>query len=119
MYRNWNKKIAQRYLLGNAMIFVSCFLLTLVLIIALSGRDDIQFGATFVEKLLLSLVCALVPSSSFTGFCVGFIRIENLSMRQIILMVIFCVPMVILSVPFGFAMTVPTVVKSAKLLQNT
>ncbi|MFR2017588.1 hypothetical protein [Eubacterium sp.] len=119
MYKNWSKKTAKRFLVGTLITFVALFGLTLILVVAISGRDDINIAMSFGEKVLLSIVCALVPVSSLTGFCVGFIRIDELTTKQIVLMVVFCIPMVVLSVPFGFAMLVPTVVKCLKLQQNT
>ncbi|WP_297127421.1 hypothetical protein [uncultured Eubacterium sp.] len=119
MYKNWSKKTAKRFLAGTLITFVALFGLTLILVVAISGRDDINIAMSFGEKVLLSIVCALVPVSSLTGFCVEFIRIDELTTKQIVLMVAFCIPMVVLSVPFGFAMLVPTVVKCLKLQQNT
>ena len=119
MYKNWSKKTAKRFLTGTLITFVAFFGLTLILVVAVSGRDDINIAMSFGEKVLLSIICALVSVSSLTGFCVGFIRIDELTTKQIVLMVVFCIPMVVLSVPFGFAMLVPTVVKCLKLQQNT
>ncbi len=119
MYKNWNKKIAKKYLIGMLITFVAFFGLTLILVVAVSGRDDVNIAMSFGEKVLLSLACALAPVSSLTGFCVGFIRIDELTTKQIVLMVVFCISMVVLSVPFGFAMIVPTVIKCFKLQQNT
>lgn len=119
MYKNWSKKTAKRFLAGTLITFVAFFGLTLILVVAVSGRPDVNIDLSTAEKFLLSLACALVPVSSLTGFCVGFIRIDELTTRQIVLMVVFCIPMVVLSVPFGFAMLVPTVVKCLKLQQNT
>lgn len=119
MYKNWSKKTAKRFLAGTLITFVAFFGLTLILAVAVSGRPDVNIDLSIAEKFLLSLACALVPVSSLTGFCVGFIRIDELTTKQIVLMVVFCIPMVVLSVPFGFAMLVPTVVKCLKLQQNT
>lgn len=119
MYKNWSKKTAKRFLAGTLITFVAFFGLTLILVVAISGRPDVNIDLSTAEKFLLSLACAFVPVSSLTGFCVGFIRIDELTTKQIVLMVVFCIPMVVLSVPFGFAMLVPTVVKCLKLQQNT
>ncbi len=119
MYKNWNKKTAKRFLIGTLITFVVLFGITLILVVAISGRDDVNTVMSFGEKVLLSLVCALVPVSSLTGFCVGFIQIDELTSKQIVLMVVFCIPMVVLSVPFGFAILMPTIIKCFKLQQNT
>ena len=119
MYKNWGKKTAGRYLIGTTATFFVFFGLTLFLIFAISGRPDVNLDLSTAEKFLLSLACALVPVSSITGFCVGFIRIDELTTKQIVLMVVFCIPMVVLSVPFGFAMLAPTAVKCLKILQKT
>ncbi len=119
MYKNWSKKTAKRFLAGTLITFVAFFGLTLILVVAISGRPDVNIDLSTAEKFLLSLACALVPVSSLTGFCVGFIRIDELTTKQIVLMVVFCIPMVVLSVPFGFAMLAPTAVKCLKILQKT
>ena len=118
MYKNWSKKTACRYLIGTVTAFVVFFCLTLFLVFAISGRPDVNLDLSTAEKILLSLVCALIPVSSITGFCVGFIRIDELTTKQIVLMVVFCIPMVVLSVPFGFAMLAPTVAKCLKIQQK-
>ena len=119
MYKNWGKKTAGRYLIGTTTAFFVFFGLTLFLIFAISGRPDVNIDLSTAEKFLLSLACAIVPVSSITGFCMGFIRIDELTIKQIVLMVVFCIPMVVLSVPFGFAMRAPTAVKCLKILQKT
>ena len=91
MYKNWSKKTAKRFLAGTLITFVAFFGLTLILVVAISSRDDINIAMSFGEKVLLSIVCALVPVSSLTGFCVGFIRIDELTTKQIVLMVVFCI----------------------------
>lgn len=119
MYRNWTANSAKKYLLGVGVLFVGFFILSLLFIMAINGRSEANYNLSAVEILLMSLGFALVPTSSFTGFCVGFIRIDKLSKKQILLIVVFCIPIVIFVVPFGLFMLTPTIVNCIKLLQRS
>lgn len=119
MYKNWTATSARKYLIGVCALFVGFFILSFLFITAINGRSEANYNLSAVEILLMSLGFALVPTSSFTGFCVGFIRIDKLSRNQILLIVLLCVQIVIFAVPFGLFMIPPTIVNCIKIIQRS
>lgn len=119
MYKNWTATSARKYLIGVCALFVGFFILSFLFITAINSRSEANYHLSAVEILLMSLGFALVPTASFTGFCVGFIRIDKLSKNQILLIVLLCVPIVIFAVPFGLFMIPPTIVNCIKIIQRS
>lgn len=115
MFRNWTKKSAIIYLVGGVLLFVGLFLVSFVLVIWADGQS--QYELTELQKLGISALGGFIPLASYTGFCVAFIRINELSVKQIILIIVFCIPVVVLSVPFGVVMLLPCIINAVKTIK--
>lgn len=116
MFRNWTKKSSIIYLVGGVLLFVGLFLVSLVLVIWADGQS--QYELTELQKLGISALGGFITLASYTGFCVGFIRINELSVKQIILIIVFCIPVVVLSVPFGVVMLIPCIINAVKMIKK-
>lgn len=114
MYKNWNKKIAKKYLICDIGIFIIGFLLTSILMTALVKNGYSAYDLTGGEIVGYSLLIALLPSFSFTGFVVAMLNMTNLSTKKLMLIIVFAVPFTVIMVPFGAVMTIPTIFKCIK-----
>ncbi|MBQ7203856.1 MAG: hypothetical protein IJS03_07580 [Eubacterium sp.] len=104
------KQIAKRYLLSLfALYFVGAGLL-LAFIFALSGRAE---ATTLDTKTiwLLALLLPLLPCSSYAGFCTAFLKVGELSKRQMVLLVVLF-PLVLAALTlYGAVMLLPSVAR--------
>lgn len=116
MFRNWTKKSSIIYLVGGISLFAVLFFVSFVIVIW-AGRES-QYALTELQKIGVCALGGFIPLASFTGFCVGFIRINELSVKQIILLIVFCIPLVIFSVPFGAAMLIPCIINAVKMISK-
>lgn len=115
MLKNWDNKTKKRYLVFAALLFIVTFIISLALVFGFSklGTRDL----TVLQKIFLSLICAVVPTGSYTGFCLMFINKYELSSKQLLLIVIFCVPIVIYACIYGTVMLIPTIISC--LMKNS
>ena len=116
MFRNWTKKSSTIYLVGGALLFAVLFFVSFVLVIWADGQS--QYELTELQKLGISALGGFIPLASFTGFCVLFIRIDELNQRQIIMIIVFCIPLVIFSVVFGAVILIPCIINAVKTLRK-
>lgn len=116
MFQNWTKKSSIIYLIGGALLFAVLFFVSFVIVIWADGKS--QYELTELQKLGISALGGLIPLASFTGFCVGFIRINELSVKQIILLIVFCIPLVVLTVLFGAVMLIPCIINAVKTIRK-
>lgn len=111
MYKNWNKKTAKRYLLGEFGIIIVGFVITFLLMTALTKNGHSAYDLSGGKIFLYSLLLSLIPAFSFTGFVVAMLNMTNLKEKKLMLIIIFALPFTILMIPFGAIMTIPTVIK--------
>lgn len=112
MYRNWSKKTGRRYILGVvALLLVGTVTLNILMLILRHKGADISIA----QGIIMSFLISLIPVGSFSGFVVGLSWINELSDRQKTMLVIFCVPITILAIPFGLAMIIPSIISTIKI----
>ena len=112
MPKNWDKKTKKRYVTGAVLLFSALLLVSLALVFGFShlGTNDY----TAVQKLGIAVLCALLPTGSYTGCCLMFIGRDELTKKQCILLVVFCLPLVLYACVYGTVMLLPTVAASLK-----
>lgn len=118
MYKRWSKSASKRFLLFGAVAFFGGFIISGLLLLAIKSRGDMSFDFSSIQFMLIALACALIPLCSFTGFSVLFVSIDELTPNKSILLIIFCIPLVILMIPFGAVVFLPTTILSLKLIMN-
>lgn len=107
MLKRWNDETKKKYLLGAVILFSVVFVISLALVFGLSSLGTTDFS--LIKKIGISVLCALLPTGSYTGFCLIFISIKELSSKQLILTVVFCVPLVIYACVYGTIMLFPVI----------
>lgn len=118
MYRNWTKKVGIKYILGLTGIFFAGFVTLVIMLFALKNKGYETAQLESAKILLLSFCLALIPTGSFSGFVVAFNRIDELNVRKMSLIVVFCIPIVLGMVVFGLIMIIPSIIMTVKL-KNT
>lgn len=116
MFRNWTKKSSIIYLVGGALLFAVLFFVSFVIVIWADGQS--QYELTELQKLGISALGGFIPLASYTGFCFVFIRINELSIKQIIFLIVFCIPLVVLTVPLGTVMLIPCIINAVKMIRK-
>lgn len=106
-----DKYVAKKYLIMASVLFVGAFVITLALMLGLKAGDKLKFDLSFLQMLGISLVCAYLPCASFTGFCICFIPIKELTHKNSILLVALFPIWLVLITLAGIVMLIPTYVK--------
>lgn len=107
MPKNWDSKTKKRYLIGALLLFSALFLVSLALVFGFSHLGTSDY--TVPQKFGIAALCALLPTGSYTGFCLMFIGRDELTKKQCILLVAFCLPLVLYACVYGTVMLIPTV----------
>ena len=103
------KKIAKRYLISLFVLYFAGALLMTAFVFALSSRSTsvvLQTNQIFALGLLLPLV----PCASYAGFCTAFLRVDELSKNQMVLIVAFIPVVLVLLTVFGAFALLPSVI---------
>ncbi len=120
-------KAAKIYLIALFTLFVSAFAISAVLTFSLNSIDssvfsklgmELESNTNTVENLLLSFLCALIPSGAFTGFYLFGMYIRRIPLA---LAVVFCMLFVftIYIIIFGGEiMILPTVISSVRAVKK-
>lgn len=107
MLKKWDNKTKKRYLIGALLLFSALFIVSIALVFGFSHLGTSNY--TVSQKFGIAALCALLPTGSYTGFCLMFIVRDELTKKQCILLVIFCLPLVLYACVYGTVMLIPTV----------
>ncbi|MBE6720013.1 MAG: hypothetical protein E7571_05080 [Ruminococcaceae bacterium] len=106
------KQIAKRYLLSLLLLYAAGAILLTAFIFALSSRQSTAMFKTN-HIIMLGMLLPLVPCSSYAGFCNAFLKVDELTKKQMILIVALF-PLFIAAVTlYGAVVLVPSVVRYA------
>lgn len=108
MLKHWDNEVKKKYLIGAVILFVVTFLISIALVFAFSKYGTNGFSVN--QKILISLLCAVIPTGSYTGFCLMFIGKEKLTHKQCVLLVVFCLPIVLYACIYGTVMLIPAII---------
>lgn len=107
------KQIAKRYLLSLFLLYGIGAVLLLAFMFALRSRSAeplVTVGQTVAGGLLFPLI----PCVSYAGFVTAFLKVGELTKKQMIIIVVLY-PLMLVAVTFyGVAMLVPSVIKALK-----
>ena len=107
MLKKWDNKTKKRYLIGALLLFSALFFVSLAFVFGFARLGT--GGFTTAQKIGLALLAALLPTGSYTGFCLMLIGKGELSTKQCVLPVVFCLPLVLYACVYGTVMLIPTV----------
>ncbi|MBQ8980199.1 MAG: hypothetical protein IJ077_01160 [Eubacterium sp.] len=109
------KKIAKRYLLSLFGLYFAGAVLLTAFMFALRSRTAeplVTVGQTIAGGLLLPLI----PCVSYAGFVMAFMKVGELTKKQMILIVVLY-PLVLVALTlYGVVMLVPSVISAIKVL---
>ena len=108
MLKEWDNKTKKRYLIGALLLFSALFIVSLALVFGFSHLGTGNY--TVPQKFGIAALCALLPTGSYTGFCLIFIGKGELSTKQCVLAVVFCLPLVLYSWLYGNVMKITNVI---------
>lgn len=116
------KKIAKRFLLSVAAIYIGGFLLTFLLSFAFVSKGMTSLSLSTGQLVLLGLGMACVPAGTYTGFVVvGLRMIEKNEVSKGVMVAVcifFPITLALLTV-FGIIMIIPKSVQSViKLIRG-
>ena len=110
------KSVAKRYLLIVSAMFVVFALLSFLIIFGIGNAYGSTLDMTTAQRAFLALGCAYVPCASFSGFCICFFRIKELSRRGKILLCFFNIIALAAITVVGIVGTVPYIIYSICVL---
>ena len=110
------KSVAKRYLLIVSAMFAVFALLSFLIIFGVGNAYGSTLDMTTAQRVFLALGCAYVPCASFSGFCICFIRIKELSRRGKILLCFFNIVALAAITVVGIIGTVPYIIYSICVL---
>lgn len=108
MPSKWDNKTKKRYLLGAAVLFFALLLISLALVFGFSRLGTSNF--TPLQKVGIALLCAVLPTGSYTGFCLMLIGKGELTTKQCVLAVVFCPLLVLFACVYGTVMLIPAII---------
>lgn len=111
-----DKKTAKKYLVSVLILFIVTAIISALIIFTINATGNSKLDLTVQQGVLLSLACAAVPSGSFTGFTVVFLRINEINkFWKIALCVFFIVTLAVINV-FGIIALIPAIIYSITVL---
>lgn len=113
------KKLAGRYLLSVAALFVGGFLIAWIISYAFVSKGMTDLSLTTGQLVLMALGLACLPAGTYTGFVTAGLKLieKNEPSKGVMIAVCVFFPITLtLLTAFGIIMIVPTVVKYAVLL---
>lgn len=113
-YHGMEKKVAKKYIISSLLIFFVSFGLTFLVSFCLTKSGVATLELTVPQMLLVSLCAGLITDGSYTGFCSLFLRVGELSTKQCVLVVVFCIPLVIFADIYGIAILLPYFIKAVR-----
>lgn len=110
------KKIAKRYLISlTALYFIGAVLLTAFMFAVRSRTAEPLITAP--QTVLCGLLFPLIPCVSYAGFVTAFMKVGELTKKQMILIVVLY-PLVLVALTlYGVVMLVPSIISAIKALQ--
>ena len=104
------KQIAKRYLISVLALYLAGVVLLGAFAFALSSRAE-AFTLSGGQVAAIAFLAPLLPVSSYAGFVTAFLRVKELSKKQMVLLVVLF-PLVLAGVTvFGVVMLIPSVIK--------
>lgn len=111
-----DKKFAKKFLLILVLLFVATFVMSVAIVFGVRASGKMTLDITVAGCWLLSLICALIPTSMFNGFVAMLGKIQELSNKQSVALVLLVLPICVLAVPVGAIMLLPQIVKMVGIL---
>lgn len=111
-----DKKTAKKYLISVLILFTVTALISALIIFTVSATGNSKLDLSVQQGVLLSLACAAVPSGSFTGFTLVFLRLNEINrFWKIALCVLFVITLAVINI-FGIIALVPAIIYSITVL---
>jgi hypothetical protein len=107
-----DRKTAKKYLISVTALFVVTALISALIIFSLIASGISNVYLSVGQGALVSIACALIPSGSFTGFTVAFVRVKELTKFWKIMICVFPIVVVVAINIFGVVAIIPTVIYS-------
>lgn len=107
-----DKKIAKKYILAIIGMFIGFFAVSSLIVFGIDGVTDSDL--TIGHELLYVFLSAIIPVSFFNGYCVLFLNKGVMKRRNMLLFVIFIIPIVLVCVPVGAITMIPMMIYCIK-----
>lgn len=115
---NMDKATAKKYLISVLILFAVTAVISALIIFSVRASGHSKIDLSVQQGVFLSLACAVVPSGSFTGFTLVFLRINNITkFWKTALCVFFIITLAVINV-FGIAALVPAIIYSITVLSK-